>query len=429
MKIMTSNNPIVSEKAPCTQSLRALDYLSMFIGDVIGGIGPYLAAYLRASRHWDQANIGAALSAMGIATILAQTPAGAVIDRLQQKRILLCFAAGMMSLSCIAITIFAQFHAILAAQIVYGVGAAIAGPCIVAISLGVVGQKIFALRIARNEAFNHIGNVIAALLAGLAGYLISPNWIFYLVAIFGLASIMATAFIKEQDIDHELARGAKFDGETGASVSLAVLLSDRRILAFALAVLLFHLANAAMLPLAGQYLAEGQPKTAPIWISACIIAAQLVMIPVSIMAGNFAQSWGRKPVFLIGFAVLPIRGLLYTLSNSPLLVVPVQLLDGIGAGIFGVLASVIVADLTKGTGHYNVTRGLIITAQGIGAALSNILAGWIVHAAGYSAGFMSLALIAGLGLVICYLGLPETRNAEPIMTNGSQEYGHDSCPS
>jgi len=426
---MKNVNPTVSEKAPSTQSLRALDYLSMFIGDVIGGIGPYLAAYLRAARHWDQASIGAALSAMGLATILAQTPAGALIDRLRQKRILLGGAAATMSVSCIAITVFGQFHAVVAAQVTYGVGAAIAGPCIVAISLGVVGLEAFPLRIARNEAFNHVGNVMAALLAGAAGYLISPNWIFYFVAMFGVASILATAFIHEQDIDHKLARSAKFDGERQEPVSLMVLLSDRRIAAFAVSVVLFHLANAAMLPLAGQYLAEGQPRTAPIWISACIIAAQLVMIPVSITAGNFAQSWGRKPVFLIGFAVLPIRGLLYTLSNSPLLVVPVQLLDGIGAGIFGVLASVIVADLTKGTGHYNVTRGLIITAQGIGAALSNILAGWIVHAAGYSAGFISLALIAGVGLVICYFGLPETRNAEPVIIDGSQEHGHDSCSS
>ena len=184
-----------------------------------------------------------------------------------------------------------------------------------------------------------------------------------------------------------------------------------------------------MLPLAGQYLAEVQPNNAPIWISACIIAAQLVMIPVSIAAGTLAQTWGRKPVFLIGFAVLPIRGLLYTLSNSPFLVVPVQLLDGIGAGIFGVLASVITADLTRGTGHYNVTRGLIITAQGVGPALSNILAGCIVQAAGYGAGFISLGMIAALGLVICYFGLPETRNAEPVLSTGGQVHGHDPCPS
>jgi MFS family permease len=408
----------LSEPLPSKQSLRALDYLSMFIGDVIGGIGPYLAAYLRAERHWNQAGIGAALSAMGIATILAQAPSGAAIDRSKKKKVLLYFAAAMMSLSCIAITLSNKFNAILAAQVIYGVGAAMAGPCIVAISLGVVGHRAFASRIARNEAFNHVGNVMAALLAGSVGYLVSPNWIFYLVAIFGLASIVATKFIKESDINDELARGAKIDDESSAPVSLSVLLGNKRILYFALSVSLFHLANAAMLPLAGQYLSESQPREAPIWISACIIVAQFVMIPVSILAGGLAESWGRKPVFLIGFAVLPIRGLLYTLSNSPMLVVPVQVLDGIASGIFGVLASVIVADLTKGTGHYNVTRGLIITAAGIGAALSNVLAGWIVQAAGYNAGFIALAMIAFIGLLICYFSLPETRMAESVVLEG-----------
>lgn len=399
------------------QSLRALDCLNMFIGDVLGGLGPYLAAYLRSSRHWDQASIGAALSAMGIATILTQTPAGALIDRLRQKRILMCFAAGLMSLSCIAITCFDQFHAVITAQILYGVGAAIAGPCIVAISLGLVGHKKFAPRIARNEALNHVGNVSAAVLAGFAGYMFSPSWIFYLVAVFGLASIIATCFIKECDIDHDVARGAQDEDSCKMKVSLAVLFFDRRIVAFALAVFLFHLANAAMLPLAGQYLSEGRPKEAPVWISVCIIAAQFVMIPVSIMAGKLVQTWGRKPVFLIGFSVLPIRGILYTLSNSPFLVVPVQLLDGIGAGIFGVLASVIVADLTKGTGHYNITRGMIITSQGVGAALSNLLAGWVVLKAGYSIGFMSLAFIGLVGLLLCSFGLPETRDLN--MNSGS----------
>lgn len=415
---MTQDDLTVNEKVPSRQSQCAIDCLSMFIGDVIGGIGPYLAIYLRASRHWDQGSIGAALSAMGIATIVAQTPAGAIIDKCKQKRLLLCLAALLMGLSAIAITIFPEYQAVIGAQIVYGSAAAVAGPCIVAISLGVVGEKLFTSRIARNEAFNHIGNVMAALLAGLVGYLISPNWIFYLIALFGIASMVATLFIKKDEIDHEVARGATDDdGEPAASIT--AILADRHILAFAIAVILFHLANAAMLPLAGQYLSEGHARSAPLWISACIIAAQLIMIPTSLLAGKFAQTWGRKPVFLVGMAVLPIRGVLYTLSNSPVLVVPVQLLDGIGAGIFGVLVSVIVADLTAGTGRYNITRGVIITAQGIGAALSNILAGVIVHAAGYSAGFLTLAGVGMLGLVICYFGLPETRSRSAALAQRS----------
>jgi MFS family permease len=389
-----------------SQSSRALDALNLFIGDVIGGIGPYAAIYLKAARHFDQASIGFVLSAMSLATILTQAPAGALIDNVRQKRFLIVVATVLMIAGSLSLTICTQFPIIVFTQIIYGMGAAIAGPAIVAVSLGLVGHQYFAKRIARNEAFNHIGNVLAALMAGITGYLIAPQWIFYLIALFGFMSILSVLAIKGEEIDHALARGEQHNSKT--EIPLLTVLKDKRLVAFAIAVVLFHLANAAMLPLAGQYLAEGNAKEAPLWISACIVAAQLVMIPTSILAGKLAETWGRKPVFLIGLAVLPIRGLLYTLSNSPILIVSVQLLDGIGAGIFGVLASVIVADLTAGTGRFNATRGLIIAAQGTGAAFSNILAGSIVHKCGYNAGFTSLAAIAFAGLIICYFGLPET---------------------
>ncbi len=411
---MTSElNTDKSRTIVSNQSLRALDCLNIMIGDVLGGLGPYLAAYLRTAQQWDQASIGAALSAMGIATILSQTPAGALVDRLKQKRILLCGAAGVMSLTCVVITVFSQFYAVMTAQIIYGIGAAVAGPCIVAISLGLVGHKRFASRIARNEAYNHVGNVAAAVLVGLAGFLISPICVFYLIALFSVGSIVATSYIREDEIDHDVASGAVESTSSKPEINIAALLSNKHIAAFGIAVFLFHLSNAAMLPLAGQYLSEGRPREAPLWISACVVSAQFVMVPVSLWAGRAAQTWGRKPVFLIGFSVLPIRGFLYTLNSSPFWVVPVQLLDGIGAGIFGVLASVIVADLTKGTRHYNVTRGAIITAQGFGAVLSNLLAGFLVARFGYVSGFLFLALTGLAGLVICCLGLPETRNLEP----------------
>lgn len=408
-----NRNNFATKKLPSKRSLVALDWVNVFIGDVLGGLGPYLAAFLRTTRQWDQGSIGTALSAMSIATIVFQAPSGALIDKVRKKRQLICASVVAMSVSAIALTFFEQLQMVVAAQVLYGLAAAIAGPCIVAVSLGLVGHERFAARIARNEALNHVGNVTAAVLAGVVGYFLSSVWIFYLVAAFGFGSVIATCFINENEIDHNIARGAQDEDEPGESVSMFVLLQNKHIIAFAVAVFLFHLSNAAMLPLAGQYLSEGRPKEAAAWISACIVAAQLVMIPVSVFAGKFSQQFGRKPVFLVALAALPLRGFLYTLTDSPYLVLAVQLLDGIGAGIFGVLASVIVADLTRGTGHYNVTRGLIITAQGVGAALSNLIAGWIVFKLGYNIGFLSLAGIGLAGLVTCYFGLPETRDLQP----------------
>jgi MFS family permease len=143
-------------------------------------------------------------------------------------------------------------------------------------------------------------------------------------------------------------------------------------------------------------------------MSACIVAAQLVMVPVAMIVGAKADIWGRKPIFLVGFLILPIRGILYTFSDNPYWLVGVQTLDGIGAGIFGALFPLVVADLTRGTGRFNVSQGAITTAIGIGAALSSSFAGVIVVKAGYSAAFLFLAAVASTALALFWLAMPET---------------------
>ena len=191
---------------------------------------------------------------------------------------------------------------------------------------------------------------------------------FFLVAAMAAASAGAVMLIREREIDHGLARGAD-DGENDSheAVGIGELFKDRRIVIFVISAVLFHFANAAMLPLVGQKSSDGMKDGAAVVMSACIIAAQIVMIPVALAASRLAASWGRKPVFLIGFGVLPIRGLLYCLSINPVYLVAVQLLDGIGAGIFGVVSVLVVADLTRGTGRFNLTQGALATATGIGA--------------------------------------------------------------
>ncbi|WP_211176165.1 MFS transporter [Brasilonema sp. UFV-L1] len=272
-------------------------------------------------------------------------------------------------------------------------------PDIAAISLGLVGHNHLDRRIGRNESFNHAGNVLAAILAGLVGSFITSKGIFFLVAAMAVASAIAVLRIREKEIDHELARGAKDEDEDILGKhphhlsGFTQLFSDHRILWFCLAVVLFHFANAAMLPLVGQTLSEGKATGATLYMSACIIVAQLVMIPSANLAGRLAHT-ARKPIFLFGFAVLPIRGVLYTLSDNPYFLVSVQILDGVAGGIFGVLSVLMVADLTKGTGRFNVTQGALNTAVGIGAFLSHLLAGFVVQKAGYNVAFLGLAAIA-----------------------------------
>jgi MFS family permease len=390
------------------KSQKALDSLNMFVGDVIGGIGPYLAAYLRCQRHWDQTAIGAALSAMGIAAIVAQAPAGALIDNTRHKRLILFVAISVMAIAAVSVVYMQSFAAVMVAQVMYGVGAAVAAPAIVAVSLGIVGHACFADRIARNEAFNHFGNVLAALIAGVLGARISPDYVFYTVGAFAVGSLISVLFIANRDIDHDIARGAAASDDESGHAHLPI----KTLVLFGLSVVLFHFANAALLPLAGQYLSEGSPKDAPFYISVCIIMAQLVMIPVAVLVGRLSHRFGSKSILLVGFAVLVARAFWFTMGNAPAIIISGQVLDGIGAGIIGVLSSVVVADLTRGSGHFNAVRGCVIAAQGVGAAASNVVAGALVQRYGYNAGFMTLGAIAAVGLMVCWLGLPKMKGAQ-----------------
>lgn len=407
---------IDGQKKPSKQSLYALDCLNFFLADVRGGVGPFLVTYLLAVHHWNPAEIGVVMSVMGIANLLADTPCGALVDSVKNKRLLIVVAALLMGVSCIFITIFPNYYCISGAQTVNGVVSALFAPALAAITLGVVGQQTFAIRIGRNEVFNHAGNVATALLAGIVGYLLGQQWIFYLVAIIAVASAVSVYFIRNDDIDYLRSRGGalKITPDGVVALSIRALFADRKILIFAVAVTLFHFANAAMLPLAGQLLTQGHEIFASLNMSACIVAAQLIMIPVAFLSGKWGNKWGRKPVFLIGFAILPIRGFLYILSDNPFYIVCVQLLDGIGAGIFGVLSVVVVADLTQGTGRYNLVLGAIATAHSIGASLSNVVSGYIVNAWGFSTGFLFLAAVAALACAIFGLMMPETKRLQPI---------------
>jgi MFS family permease len=341
-------NADTHERRPSSTSLRALDGLNFFLADVRDGMGPFLGTFLREHHHWDAGRVGIALAASQIGTVLAQTPAGALIDRIRWKRVAIAVAAAVVAAGCALLYYVPTLLVVVVAQTAIGAAAAIFPPAVAAVSLGLVGRAIMPRQTGRNEAYNHTGNVVAAALAGACAYFLGYGAMFFLVAAMAAASAGAVMQIREREIDHELARGAD-DGDDDRHdvVGVLELFKDRRILTFVISAVLFHFANAAMLPLVGQKSSDGLKDGAAVVVSACIIVAQIVMIPVALAASRLAASWGRKPVFLIGFAVLPIRGLLYCLSINPVYLVTVQLLDGIGAGIFGVVSILVVADLTK----------------------------------------------------------------------------------
>jgi MFS family permease len=392
---------------------RKLDALNFFLADVRDGLGPYFAIYLLTVRKWDEASIGAVMSLASLAGILAQTPAGALIDRSSAKRGWMVIAAIGVTVTCLALPFIDRFIWVAATQVLAHAAGSIFAPGIAALSLGIVGLSAFSRRIGRNEAFNHAGNATAAAIAGISAYFYGPVTVFWLIAAMALASVVATLSIPRDAIDDDVARG--LDHRTADDPvshhqpsGYRVLLTCRPLLIFAVATVLFHFANAAMLPLVGQKLALINRNLGTTLMSVCIIAAQIVMVPVAVIVGRKADAWGRKPIFTVALAVLTLRGALYPISDNPYWLLSVQLLDGVGAGIFGALFPLVVADLTHGTGHFNISQGAIATAAGTGAALSTGVAGFIVVHAGYDAAFLFLAAVAAIGLGLFTAMMPET---------------------
>jgi MFS family permease len=385
----------------------SLDGLNFFIADVKDGLGPFLAVYLLSSQHWEPGSIGVVMAIAGTATVLARTPMGGLVDWIAWKRGLIIVAAAVVAACSVLITWLPSFWLVAVTQTVIGVADAVFLPAIAAISLGIVGPNGFARRVGHNEAFNHAGNVAAALVAGIAGWAINPGAVLWLIALMAALSIGAVLSIDGKAINHKVARGLA-ENRQDPSLNLFELFTCKPLLIFTAAITLFHLANAAMLPLLGQKLAQSHPSAASLVIASCIITAQIVMVPMAMLVGHKADTWGRKPIFLAAFAALPIRGFLYTLSQDPYYLVSIQILDGIGAGIFGALFYIVVADLTQGTGHYNLALGVTSTCWGLGAALSHLTAGFIVDHADYNAAFLCLAGVALMAFLLFWLAMPET---------------------
>jgi MFS family permease len=378
------------------------------LADVQSGVGPFLAIYL-AGSGWNEQTVGIALSGGGIAGIIAQTPAGALTDRLHSKRSLIACGVVALAVGALIIATFPAFWPVMVAQTLIGVSSSVFGPTVVAISLGLVGRELFDRRQGRNQTFNSAGNVVAAVAMGLLGYFLSNRAIFFFVVAFTIPTLAALASIRSAEIDYEVARGADDGKDRPKASSTFTPFKDRPLVIFLICAVLFHFANAAMLPLLGEMLSKGHGRTSMMFMSACVVTTQIVVTLLASWSGIKARQWGRKPLLLIAFCVLPIRGILYTLTSSAPSLVAIQALDGVGAAIFGVVSVLVIADLTQGTGRFNFTLGAVTTAVGIGAALSQSIAGAIVHRFGYHWGFLFLSAIAAMALGLLRLAMPETR--------------------
>ena len=389
----------------------ALDALNFLSADVRNLFGPFINVYLATSRDWSQTDIGLVTTASGLLGIALQTPIGAAIDVTRQKREVLVATMAAMTLSAFIIFAFPTFWPMVIATSILAVAGDAFVPAVTALTLGLVPKRELARRIGRNSAFDHGGNIATALVAGGVGYLFTQRYVFLLVPFYAALCSAVVMMIPAAAIDHDRARDLGREGkDDGSAAGYSVLLRTRPLVIFAASAFFFHFANAPLLPLVGQKLAFEFPKEATAMMSFCMVAAQGVMVPIAIFVGRNADRIGRRPIFLIAFAVLPIRAALYTLSDNAFWLLGVQLLDGVGAGIYQALTPLVIADVMRGTGRFNLAQGAVATTQGVGASLSALAAGEAVDHLGYSPSFFILAGVAAAALVLFFLFMPETRN-------------------
>lgn len=391
------------------RSVHALEWTNFFLADVQAGVGPFVAAYL-ASLGWQAGAIGKALTFGGIITVLLQTPAGWIVDRVAWKRAILVAGSIVLAAGAVLFAIDGSTAVVYSAQALIGIAGPFLGPTIAAITMGLVGKQLFDGQFGRNQGFNAAGNLFAAGLIALTSRIFDNRAIFLAVGVLVLPTIVATLAIKRDDIDEELARGGRQEGEEkhGGNETLGKLLKDRVLLAFLGCAFLFHFANAAMLPQLGELLAHGNAKTAAPFMGACVAITQVVMLCTAAYIGRFANRRGRKGILLFGFAVLPIRAVLYTVFHAVPALLAVQILDGVANSIFGVVSILVIADRTTGTGRFNFAQGALATAVGLGAALSNSFGGILMERSGYRVSFLALGGMACLAFLLLLLRVPET---------------------
>jgi MFS family permease len=397
---------------PSRRSLRGLDWFIFFVADVQTGFGPFVSVYLTA-QHWTQIDIGLVLSAAGFVSLVGQMPGGALVDAARSERFVAALAIAVICVSALGYAALPIFPMVLGASILHSLASCVLGPAMAAISLGLVGHAAIGERFGRNARFASVGNGLAAAAMGACGYLLSARAVFVVTVLLLVPALFALRMISPAEIDPERAHGAPpAVKQPRPRIKPGALMQNRPLLIFAGCLLLFHLGNAAMLPLMGSALTMQSSRWATLLIAACIVVPQLVVAALSPWIGQRAQIWGRRPLLLIGFAALPLRGLLFAVVSSPLPLVAVQLLDGVTAAVFAVMVPLIVADLTRGTGHFNLGQGIIGTFIGIGASISSTFAGFLSDRFGSPWAFGGLATVALAGLVAVTLLMPETRPAE-----------------
>ena len=397
--------------APSRRSARGLDWLSFFVADVQTGFGPFVAVYL-ASQGWPPGEIGIVLAIGGIASVLSEAPGGALVDAVAAKRLLIGIALAMIAAGALLVALWPSFWPVAVAHVLHGSTTGIIKPSLAAIGLGLVGHQRLSGRLGRNQRFNSFGNATTAGLMGILGQFATSAAPFFASAALCIPAALALLSIRGRDIDYAEARSAPDRANPRKGRRLRETARNRSFHVFVLALLLFHVANASLVPLATGRLGYEHVSGSVLVTGGAVFVPQAVAALIATRVGREADALGRKPLLLVGLGAVAVRAMLLAVVSAPWGLLPIQLLDGLSAAIIGVMTPLVVADLMRGTGRYNLAQGFAGMAVGIGGALSIGTSGYVVEHFGYATAFLGLAFIGSIGVAVLYFLLPETKPAK-----------------
>ncbi len=406
------------------RSQRGLDWVNFFVANLQQAFGPFIAVYLT-DQHWTQGQIGLVLTVGTVTAMASQVPAGLAVDLLRNKHVAAGASIVAIVVSCLMLAALPEQLPVTLAEVLHGFASCMLNPAIAAITLGVVtaqamngrspqdrsrdaASAVLGERFGRNNSFAQIGAALSAGLMGGVGYLVSARATFYLGALMALPGLLALrAIARVPPPDAASAPGADRAPATPSSHGLRTLLRNRRLYGFGVCVVFFHLSTGGMLPLAAGEVTREAGRLAELVIAACILLPQVIGAVLSPRIGHWAGVHGRRPVMLLAFTALPLRGLLLAVASAPWMIVAAQLLDAVSSAAFGVMLPLVAADLSRGTGRFNLCLGLLGLAIGLGASFSTTLGGLLADRS-LPAGFLVLAA-AGLACVLAvWLLFPET---------------------
>lgn len=363
-----------------------------------GGLGPFLPTWFAEALHWQPEQIGLVMTLGGVFGLALNTPGGAMVDRFGNPKLFIGGGSACILLGVLTMVLGRTLPFVIIGEIVQAVGAAVVGPSLAAATVGYVGKECFPLQQGRNQAWSNAGNVSAALLVFFGTAKFGVNTPLFTLGL--MAALTLVALISLQRPSGATRRAGLAEG--GKPISFRDFIRQKPVFLFALALLFFNLGNGAMLPLLGLRLAHFGHGNAIRWMSACVIVSQLAMVGVAIAAGWLAERFGRVPLLMFACIILPVRAVVAMIGVAPLWLIPIELLDALGAGTLGVITPPLAADLTWGSGRTQTTLGFVMTIQGIGAAFSNTLGGVLIKAVGWKLAFLGLGVppLAALALAL-----------------------------